>query len=90
MGRFVTSRDVEQAFLGSLQVQTGQCLEEWMALVAKCGLDERSQIVQMLKDRFRLPHLSAQLIAGIFLNRGEPVYGPASIPADCPMPSDPN
>ena len=54
--------------------KTGRSLEEWLELVGNSCMQNRNDIFEWLKHEHGLNHLQAQLIAGIYLNHGNPVY----------------
>jgi hypothetical protein len=74
MGTVITSFDLEHGFIASAQAETGRSLEEWLGLVGVLACEDRMTLIQVLKTQHGLNHVQAQLIAGIFLNGGEPVY----------------
>lgn len=69
-----TSGEIEREFIATAQVKTGRSLQGWLHLVQSSGLTQRRDILHWLKNNFAINHLQAQLIAGIYLNHGHPVY----------------
>lgn len=68
------ARELEQAFLASLAEETGATLAEWMQLLESAGLQKNNEIVKWLKSERNFNHMQASMLAGIFLNGGEPVF----------------
>lgn len=69
-----TSGEIEKEFIHMAKMQTGKSLEEWLVLVKSSGIEKRNDVLEWLKKGHGLNHLQAQLIAGIYLNNGNPVY----------------
>jgi predicted transport protein len=68
------SQRLEQEFIASTKEKTGHSLDEWMGIAAGAGLDKPNALIKWLKDNYKLNHMQAQFITGIFLNGGKPVY----------------
>ncbi len=68
------ARELEQAFLSSLSDETGASLTEWMQTLETTGLKKNNEIVKWLKTKRSFNHMQATMLAGIFLNGGEPVF----------------
>ncbi len=68
------ARELEQAFVKSLAAETGADLAAWMRVLASAGLQKNNEIVKWLKSEKRFNHMQASMLAGIFLNDGEPVF----------------
>lgn len=69
-----TSSELEKELIDTAKKQTGRSLEEWLKIVKASGIEKRNDILEWLKKGHGLNHLQAQLISGIFLNNGKPVY----------------
>lgn len=69
-----TSGEIEKEFIDTAKEKTGNSLQEWLQLVKSSGIEKRNDMLDWLKKQHSLNHLQAQLIAGIFLNNGNPVY----------------
>lgn len=69
-----TSGEIEKEFIDTAKDRTGKSLQDWLKLVKSSGIDKRNDILEWLKKGHGLNHLQAQLITGIFLNNGNPVY----------------
>jgi hypothetical protein len=69
-----TSGEIEKEFIDTTKSQTGKSLKEWLALVKSSGIEKRNDILKWLKKGHGLNHMQAQLITGIYLNNGNPVY----------------
>lgn len=69
-----TSGDYEQEFMDTAKAQTGKSLQEWLDIVKGSGLEKRNDILNWLKKEQGLNHMQAQLLTGIYLNNGNPVY----------------
>ncbi len=70
-----TSADYEKEFLASITSSTGHDLPDWLRLLEKEALVKQKQIVTWLKQKHGLNHLQATLLAGIYLNNGQAVFG---------------
>ena len=68
------SRELEQAFLATLSDETGASLTQWMQTLESSGLKKNNEIVKWLKTERSFNHMQASMLAGIFLNGGEPVF----------------
>ena len=68
------ARELEQAFITSLADETGAGLDEWMRRLEAAGLQKNNEIVKWLKSEKEFNHMQASMLAGIFLNDGEPVF----------------
>ena len=68
------ARELEQAFIASLAGETGANLAEWMQVLESAGLQKNNEIVKWLKSERDFNHMQATMLAGIFLNGGEPVF----------------
>lgn len=69
-----TSGEIEKEFIDNAKSLTGKSLKEWLALAKSSGIEKRNDILEWLKKGHGLNHLQAQLITGIYLNNGNPVY----------------
>ena len=69
-----TSGEFEQEFIQTAKEKTGRTLEQWLPVVKKSGLTKQMEITNWLKAEHKLNHLQAQLLAGLYLNNGKPVY----------------
>lgn len=69
-----TSGEFEQEFIQTAKEKTGKTLEQWLPVVKASGLNKQMEITNWLKATHKLNHLQAQLLAGLFLNNGKPVY----------------
>ena len=69
-----TSAEVEEEFIEGLKPATGKNLKEWLAAINNSGLVKRNDIIQWLKSDPGFGHMHASLLAGIYLNNGNPVY----------------
>lgn len=69
-----TSGEFEQEFIQTAKEKTGYSLGEWLPVVQASGLTKQKDITDWLKAEHSLNHLQAQLLAGLFLNNGKPVY----------------
>ncbi len=71
-----TTRELEQAFLSGLEYSTERSLVDWMEAIRDQPFSNKASIVKWLKEKYNFDHIDANLLAGIFLNDGKPVYGP--------------
>jgi len=69
-----TSGDFEKELLDTAKEKTGKSVNDWLGLIKKSGIKKRNDILEWLKKGHGLNHMQAQLITGIFLNNGKPVY----------------
>lgn len=69
-----TSGEFEQEFIQTAKEKTGRTLEQWLPVVKASGLSKQMEITNWLKAEHKLNHLQAQLLAGLYLNNGKPVY----------------
>lgn len=69
-----TSGQIEKEFIETAKEKTGRSLPEWLIQVKSSNFEKRNDILEWLKKSHQLNHLQAQLITGIYLNNGNPVY----------------
>lgn len=69
-----TSGEIEKEFIESVKEKTGKSKEEWLQLVKSTGIQSHKDILEWLKKGHGLNHLQAQLLTGMYLNNGNPVY----------------
>ena len=69
-----TSYDGEQEFIAGINQLTGMDLAVWLDKISGSQLKDKKRIIDWLKSEFHFSHLSASLLAGIYLNKGTPVY----------------
>lgn len=70
-----TSGEIEKDFIDNLKSTTSKDLKGWLAELEKLGTRKRNDIVKTLKETHGFGHMNASLLAGIYLNGGNPVYG---------------
>ena len=68
------SQRLEQEFIATVREKTGHELSEWMDIIRATGLDKPNAILNWLKQEHKLNHLQANLLSGIYLNDGKPVF----------------
>jgi hypothetical protein len=68
------SQELEREFIASAQEKTGKTVPEWMSIIETSGMDKPNAILKWLKENHQLNHLQANLLSGIYLNGGQPVY----------------
>ncbi len=69
-----TSGEFEQEFIHTAKEKTGKTLEQWLPVIKAGGLSRQMEITNWLKAEHHLNHMQAQLLAGLYLNNGNPVY----------------
>jgi predicted transport protein len=70
-----TAREYEAEFLATIAEKTGKNLETWLDMIQTSSLNKQQTILKWLKAEHGLNHSQANMLAGIFLNDGQPVYG---------------
>jgi hypothetical protein len=70
-----TSGEIEREFIDGLKNSTGRDLSDWLNEIKASGLEKRNDVLNKLKTEYLFGHMNASLLAGIFANRGKPVYG---------------
>ena len=68
------ARELEQTFIAALPEETGADLKEWLQTLETSRLHKNNEIVKWLKSERGFNHMQASMLAGIFLNGGEPVF----------------
>jgi hypothetical protein len=68
-----TSEQIEQEFLNEIASRTGRPLQEWLLLFNNNPLKIKA-LSDLLKTQHGLKHMESNLLAGIILNGGLPVY----------------
>jgi hypothetical protein len=69
-----TSGIFEQEFIQQAKEKTGKTVSQWLPLLKNSGLSLQADLTQWLKSEYKLNHLQASLLAGMYLNHGMPVY----------------
>ncbi len=69
-----TSAEFEKEFMDSIKEHTGNTLPEWITILSQSGLSKQMEIIHWLKEKHHMNHMQASLLAGLFLNNGNPVY----------------
>ena len=69
-----TSAELEQEFMQTAAEKTGKSLDQWLPVIKSSGLSKQMEILNWLKADHQLNHLQASLLAGLYLNDGQPVY----------------
>ncbi len=65
----------EQEFINTAKEKTGRDVGEWMAVIRESGIGQKQNtILKWLKETHGFNHLQANLMAGLYLNDGKPVY----------------
>lgn len=72
-----TSEEYEKEFIAEAKEKTGQSIEEWMKTLEPKGFAKQNEILNWLKADQGINHMNANMIAGIFMNGGKPVFGSA-------------
>ncbi|MCF8379198.1 MAG: DUF5655 domain-containing protein [Bacteroidales bacterium] len=70
-----TSQEIEKEFIDGLKSNTGKDLKGWLTVIKDCGIEKRNDIIKWLKEKNNFGHMNASLLAGIYFNNGNPVYG---------------
>lgn len=68
------SQELEQEFIATARQKTGKDLSEWMSIIGTTQLDKPNAILNWLKTEYKLNHLQANFLSGIYLNGGQPVF----------------
>jgi hypothetical protein len=68
------SQRLEQEFIATVKEKTGKDIPEWMAIIGETGLNKPNAILSWLKENHKLNHLQANILSGMYLNGGQPVY----------------
>lgn len=69
-----TPAEFEQEFIQTAKEKTGKSLEEWLHIAKKTGYTKQMELLNWLKSEYKLNHMQAQFVAGIYLNNGQVVY----------------
>jgi predicted transport protein len=70
-----TSQEIEKEFIDGLKSNTGNDLKGWLTTLKGNGIEKRNDIIKWLKEQNNFGHMNASLLAGIYFNNGNPVYG---------------
>jgi hypothetical protein len=65
---------LEQEFIATAKEKTGRDIPEWMAIIDETGLNKPNAILKWLKETYSLNHLQSNILSGIYLNGGQPVF----------------
>ena len=68
------SRELEQEFIATARAKTGKTVPEWMSIIGATQLAKPNAILNWLKTEHKLNHTQANLLSGIYLNDGQPVF----------------
>ncbi len=69
-----SSQIIESEFLANLSKESGKTLESWMKIIKDSGFKNRNEILDWLKSMYDFGHVNASLLAGVYMNNGNPVY----------------
>ena len=69
-----TSYQIEQEFLKDLGDTTGKSLTDWLSIIKASGHKTRNDVLSWLKANHDFGHMNASLLAGVYVNNGQPVY----------------
>ena len=69
-----TSGEIEKEFIENLKTSTGKDLGDWLKNLKASGIEKRNDLVKFLKEENGFGHMNANLLTGIYLNGGKPVY----------------
>ncbi|HYG14373.1 MAG TPA: DUF5655 domain-containing protein [Bacteroidia bacterium] len=69
-----TPGDFEREFIATVKEVTGKTLEQWYDTIKASEKNKQMEIINWLKSEQKLNHLQAQLLTGLYLNGGKPVY----------------
>jgi predicted transport protein len=69
-----TSAEFEQEFMQTALEKTGKSVEQWFPVIKSSGFSKQMDILNWLKADHQFNHLQASLLAGLYLNNGQPVY----------------
>lgn len=68
------SQRLEQEFIATAKDKTGRDVPEWIPVIQTAGLDKPNALIKWLKDEYKLNHMQANFLTGMYLNGGQPVY----------------
>lgn len=69
------SQERELDFIATAKENTGHSIPEWMGIIEKANLEPKpNTILKHLKANYDLNHLQANLLSGLYLNDGQPVF----------------
>jgi hypothetical protein len=71
----MTAQEYEKDFLDNIESKTNNTLKGWMGILKAKAFTKPKEAVDWLKTQFKLNHAHADMLAGIYLNGGKPVYG---------------
>ena len=69
-----TSKEIESTFLDDLKKTSGHSLNEWIRLIENMGVIGHGNVVDLLKTKYHLKHMEANLLILILGNNGKPIY----------------
>ena len=69
-----TNEYYEKDFIVTAKEKTGRSIQEWMDVLQPKGLVKQKEVLDWLKKDQQISHMNANFIAGIFLNKGKPVF----------------
>lgn len=69
-----TPGDFEKEFIETIKEKTGKTLAEWFDVIKPEGHTKLMATLNWLKKQYGLNHMQANLLAGLYLNDGKPVY----------------
>lgn len=72
-------QEIEQEFIATAKDKTGRDLDGWMTYLKTTNLAKTNEIIAHIKSEFKLNHMQASMLAGIYLNDGKPVHDYATL-----------
>lgn len=73
------AQEIEQQFIVTAKEETGRNLDEWITYLKSTSLSKTNEIIAHIKSEFKLNHMQASMLAGIYLNDGKPVHDYATL-----------
>lgn len=69
-----TPAEFEKEFVETVKEKTGKTLPDWFSILKASGTSKPAEMLNWLKTTQGLNHLQSQLLSGLYLNGGKPVY----------------
>ncbi len=66
MATYMKPKEMEEAIIKNLTEKTGRSLEEWFLVLKECGLSEKRDLKEYLKNVHSVGHFQAQTIVKFY------------------------
>ncbi|NOX59835.1 MAG: DUF4287 domain-containing protein [Planctomycetes bacterium] len=78
----MAANEMEQKSIASIKEETGATVKAWSTRLKKAKFTKRAEMMAWLKGENSMKHSYANVVVGVHLNGGKPVYGDRGVLLD--------